>query len=225
MKTILERTASSLHLSGGEEDAARSALGPEHPLARAIARQRTVALQVVATLIAACFGVVGVLEGTSGARVVLGVAVAVGALLVLYAVSTRTTVRGRADELIAEGRDDDAVPVLADERRRLRSRDRRERLARSLERFLRDAEALLEIHPSFRLPRELRLLRFVAPEVRDVVTLLRSDSARVRGVAATATFVNGDSSPLFSGDVEKLRNELRRLHALLAPDERERVAA
>jgi hypothetical protein len=225
MKTILERTATSLHLSGDEENAVRSAYGPEHPFARAITRQRTVALQLVATLIAVGFGVAGVVEGTSDARIVLGVAGAVGVLLVLYAVSMRTSVRVRADELIAEGREDEAVQVLALERRRLASRALRERLARSLERCLLDAERLLEIHPSFRLPYELRYLRFVASDVREVAALLRSDSAQIRGVAATAAFVNGDSSPLFEGDVDRLRRELRRLRKLLAPDEPERVAA
>lgn len=186
MKTILERTATSLHLSGDEENAVRSAYGPEHPLARAITRQRTVALQLVATLIAVGFGVGGVVEGTRDSRAVLGIAGAVGILLVLYAVSMRTSVRVGADLLIAEGREDDAVAVLAHERRRLASRALRERLASSLEHFLLDAERLLEIHPSFRPPYELRYLRFVAADVREVATLLRSDSAQIRGVAATA---------------------------------------
>lgn len=225
MKTILERTATSLHLSGDEEQAVRSAYGAEHPLARAIARQRTVALQLVATLIAVGLGVGGVLQGAADARLVLGIAGAVGLLLVLYAVSMRTSVRVRADQLIAEGREDDGVPVLVQERRRLASPALRERLAGSLERGLRDAERLLEIHPSYRLPYELRYLRFVAPDVREVAALLRSDSAQIRGVAATAAFVNDDSSPLFAGDVEQLRRELRRLRDLLAPGEPGRLAA
>ncbi len=225
MKMILERAATSLHLSSGEEDAVRSAFGPEHPLARAITRQRTVALQLVATLIAVSLGVAGLLDGGAGARLVLGAAGVVGVLLVLFALSTRTLVRERADELIAEGRLDDDVAVLAREGRRLASAGRRESLARSLEGYLRDAEGWFEIHPSFRLPHELRSLRFVAPEVRDVVSRLRSDSAPIRGVAATAAFLNGDSSPLFAGDVEKLRRELDRLRDLLAPDEPERRAA
>jgi hypothetical protein len=226
MKTALRRAANALHLSATEENAVRSAFGPEHPLARAIVRQRTVALQLVATTIAVSLGVAGILQGAAGARLVLAAAGSVGLLLGLYARSTRTSVRERADAIIAEGRDADGVAVLALERRRLASRDQRERLARSLERLLRDAERWFEVHPSFRLPREIRLLQFVAPEVRDVVALLRTDAAPIQGVAATATFVHDQASPLFAGDVEALRSELGRLCRLLAPTEREqRLAA
>jgi len=220
--TILKRAAVALHLSAETEDAVRTAFGADHPFTRAVARQRTVSLQIVATAIVLGLGVAGVVDRAGGgALVVLVVAGLVAAALVLYSLSTRTVVRENADELIAEGRDSPGVKVLAQERRRLASRSERESLARSLERHLRHAERWVDIHPAYRLPHGLRCLRFLATEVGDVVALLRSDTAQVRGVAATARFVVGHASPLFEGDVELLRRELRRLHSLLSPEEPE----
>ncbi|HET7745337.1 MAG TPA: hypothetical protein VFK76_11420 [Gaiellaceae bacterium] len=222
MKRIIERATVALHLSAEREEEVRTAFGPEHPFTRAVARQRTVAFQIVATAIVVSLGVAGVVTRPGGdATMVLVVGSLVGAALVLYSLSARTVVRENADELIAEGRDGVSVEVLAHERRRLSSRALRESLARSLERHLRDAERWLEIVPHYRPPRGLRYLRFHAATVRDVARLLRSDSAQVRGVAATARFVHGHSSPLFDGDVEMLDRELQRLRSLLSPGEPE----
>jgi hypothetical protein len=61
--------------------------------------------------------------------------------------------------------------------------------------------------------------RFAAGEAREVVTLLREEAARVGGVALTAGFLmDGYRSPLYAGDVGRLREELNRIRYLLTPD-------
>jgi hypothetical protein len=94
----------------------------------------------------------------------------------------------------------------------------RKRLARSLERYLRDAETWDEILPPYRPPAGVRCLRFAGGEVDDVASRLRSDGARAEGAAAVDRFLtDGVSSPLFVGDVDVLRRELVRIAELLAP--------
>ena len=123
-------------------------------------------------------------------------------------------------ELIAAGFETRALPVLELERRRLGSRRERERLARSLEGYVRDAESWDDIWWSFRPVVEPRCLRVVASQARETAELLRSDRADVRGVAATARLlVDGTTSPLFLGDEELLRHELDRIRALLGADD------
>ena len=63
----------------------------------------------------------------------------------------------------------------------------------------------------------VRCLRFVAAEISEIVTILRSSSVHVAGVARTMRLLDGGAdSVLFSGDVERLRHELRGIRELLA---------
>jgi hypothetical protein len=133
----------------------------------------------------------------------------------------RSHTRDVTHELIASG-DGAALSVggVRDERRRLASRRERERFARSLERLLHDAERWHRILPAYRPPDGAQLLRHAASEARDVIALLRAEAAHVRGVALTARFLmDGSSSPLYAGDVGRLREELNRIRYLLTPDE------
>jgi hypothetical protein len=62
----------------------------------------------------------------------------------------------------------------------------------------------------------VRCIRFAAAEVHAVAAILRSSAPNVAGVARTMRFLHsGIDSPLFSGDVELLRHELKSIHWLL----------
>jgi hypothetical protein len=111
------------------------------------------------------------------------------------------------------------VESVRNERRRLASRRERERFARSLESLLHDAERWYRILPAYRPPDGAQMLRYAAAEAREVVALLRSDAAHVRGVALTARLLmDGYRSPLYAGNAGRLREELNRIRYLLTPD-------
>jgi hypothetical protein len=79
-----------------------------------------------------------------------------------------------------------------------------------------DAENWPRLASASPLP-ELRLLRLTAAEIREVAALLRSSTVNVAGVARAMRLLNaGADSLLFAGDVERLREELNRIRALLA---------
>ena len=220
-RSLPTRLARRLHLSSEGETTARSLLGPGHPLTRALTLQRTLAMQILVVIAVVVLGLVGVLSRGTGAVLVVIAASVVGVALVVSSLVARGLVRERVQELIAAGFETRALPVLELERRRLGSRRERERLARSLEGYVRDAESWDDIWWSFRPVVEPRCLRVVASQARETAELLRSDRADVRGVAATARLlVDGTTSPLFLGDEELLRHELDRIRALLGADDR-----
>jgi hypothetical protein len=214
------RFARRLRLSAETEEAAHALLGPRHPLTRAISLQRTLAIQLLVTVAVVALGLGGVLSRGTGALLVLGAATLVGLALLVSSLLARELVRDRTHELIAAGFDADGLDVLGRERRRLASPRERERLARLLERYVRDAETWDRMWPSFRPVADVRCLLLVAAEARETARILRSERVNVRGVAAVARFLmDGSQSALFKGDVELLRRELLRLCWLLSPGE------
>jgi hypothetical protein len=198
----------------GDERAAARALGADHPLARTLALRHSLVVQLLTTSVPVVFALVGLTLHVRRAPIVLGAAALVGLGLCAVLYFVRQSMRERARELIAAGAEMHEVPPVQHERRRLATRRSREQLARSLESYLRDAEKWDEILPPYRPPLEVRCLRFVADEVRAVASRLRAESAHVRGVAAVAGFLT-EGSPLFRGDVIRLRAELLRICDLL----------
>jgi hypothetical protein len=198
----------------GDERAAVRALGGDHPLARTLALRSNLVVQLLVTSIPVAFALAGLVLHDRRAPIVLGASALVGLALCAALGFVRQSTRERARELIASGADMRELPPVQDERRRLASRRSREQLARSLESYLRDAEKWEEILPPYRPPLEVRCLRFVADEVRAVASRLRAESPHVRGVAAVAGFLM-EGSPLFRGDVVRLRAELVRICDLL----------
>ena len=215
---ILERFVSVL--SRRDEDAAATALGHLHPLSRALALRRAHAHQLIVTSLAIALGIAGTLSHTHEAGVLVGVAVLVAFALALALGIARARIRELARELIANGGTDHAVPVVVDERRRLGSPKERERLARSLEGYVRDATRWTRIDPRMRPPIEIRCLLFASSEASDVARLVRSDAPSPRGVAALWRFLtDGRRSALFGGDIVRLRWELLRIATLLETDD------
>jgi hypothetical protein len=56
----------------------------------------------------------------------------------------------------------------------------------------------------------------VAPELRQIASLLRRDDPCVRGVAAVELLVTSPATPLYGREVEPLRQELGRARYLLS---------
>ena len=203
-----------------EEEVAAAAFGRSHPLVGALASRRARARQLAVTAAVLVFALVTMLGRHAGlGREVFGAATVVALPLAFGLWSARSRVREQARELIADGRSEPFVPVVADERRRLASRRLREHLARSLESYVRDATRWAWIDPRARPPVETRCIVFVSSEAHEVTRLVRSDAASPRGVAALWRFLtDGQRSSLFGGDIVKLRWGLLRIAALLEPD-------
>jgi len=206
-------------VSRDEERTAASMLGRDDLLVRLLARRRTRLEQLVVTLVPLAFGITGIVLHTDRAPLVVGAAALVALALAVSVGFSGLQIRDRAQEIIAGGYERLPIRAVLDERRRLLSHRQRERFARSLERLLKDAQNWNRILPSTRPPQGVRELRFAESEVHEVATLLRSDPVNVPGVARTARFLSdGAASPLFGGDDEALRNELRRIRDLLDRD-------
>ena len=60
------------------------------------------------------------------------------------------------------------------------------------------------------------VIRAVAPELRQVATLLHGEDVRVRGVAAVEWLLTSPATPLYGFRVEPLRQELGRARYLLS---------
>jgi len=219
MATMLRKLLSPF--SRHEEEVAAAAFGRGHPLVGALASRRARARQLVVTTAVVVFGLVTVREGHAGlGREVLGAAVVVALLLALGLWFARGRAREQARDLIADGRSEPFVRVVADERRRLASRRERERLARTLEGYIHDASRATRIDPRARPPLGVRCLLLASREALEVTRLVRSDASSPRGVAALWRFLtDGQRSSLFGCDSVKLRWELLRIAALLEPDD------
>ena len=224
--TLLSRLRAVV--SRDDERTAANVLGRDDTLVRLLVRRRARVDQLAVTLVPISLGIIGILRHSDNAPVVLGAAVLVALGLVFSVAFSAFEIRDRAQEVIAGGQERLPLRVVRDERLRLLSHRERERFARSLERLLKDAQNWNRILPATRPPDGVRELRFAEREVHEVAGLLRSDPVHVPGVARIARFLSdGGSSPLFGGDDEALRTELRRIRDLLdredhaaAPDER-----
>jgi hypothetical protein len=190
-------------------------LGADHPLTRVLDRISAVREQaiVVAVLIAA--SIVTLVAGVPAApALIAATAVVETALLGALAVLTSTR-RERVLELIIEGHGLLPLAPVAREVQRLADATHRKQLAHSLDQLRQEAE-----HPVFRPPsaRPLfnrRVLDSVAPALRTVSVLLRSEFVDVRGVALTERLLTAGGSPLYGRDVDRLRQELGRVQFLL----------
>jgi hypothetical protein len=216
MTNRLRQIARSLGLTTAERRDAESALGPAHRLTRALSHAHTLAVQSVTAVLAllACgFAFVAHLHEAS---LVLVAASVVALAFVVAWFAARRVARDRAQELIADGSDDVALSVVADERRRLSSRKQRERFARSLEELHRDAQRWYSTLPRFQPLHGVLQLRYVSGEVEALVAALRRERVRVQGLALVARFLSdGYASPLYANQLGPLREELNRIRFLL----------
>jgi hypothetical protein len=193
---------------------ASTLLGNDHPLTRAESLVRTLRAQLAVTVV---FGLLiaalSPLLGRPALNLALGAA-AVSGLLVAAVLIARSRVRGRAFELIAGGREELPLRVVASERSRLLDQRTRRRLARTLD--------VITVQPTSRewwspVYADHAAVRGAENELREIAALLRERRAiRARGVAlVTALICEGATSPLYRGPAPALREELGRIRHVL----------
>jgi hypothetical protein len=189
-------------------------LGPEHPLARADSRLRTLRAQLAVTVALGFVSLVASpLLGSNALHLALG-AGAVSTVLAGAMTMARASVRERALELIASGREELPLPAVESERDRLSDRRYRRRLARTLD--------VISAEPG---PREWwapiaanrEAVHAARAELSEIARLLRDlPNVHARGVAlATRLVRDGATSPLYQGPAPRLREELGRIRHVL----------
>jgi hypothetical protein len=189
-------------------------LGPEHPLARAESRLRTLRAQLAVTV---ALGVASLLAslvlGSYALHLALGSA-ALSAVLAGAALMARASLRERALELIANGREELPLPAVESERERLSDRRYRRRLARTLDAISADPGPREWWAP---ITANREAVHAARDELGEIARLLRElPIVRARGVAlATRLVRDGATSPLYQGPAPRLREELGRIRHVL----------
>jgi hypothetical protein len=189
-------------------------LGPEHPLARADSRLRTLRAQLAVTVILGlvCLAASRLL-GSPALHLALGAGVVSVGLLIAVLLA-RASVRERALELIASGREELPLPVVESERHRLSDRGYRRRLARTLDAIIADPDPRDWWSPVYA---DREAVHGAHAELREIARLLRElPNVRARGVALVTRLVrDGATSPLYQGPAPRLREELGRIRHVL----------
>lgn len=125
-------------------------------------------------------------------------------------------VRDRATELIAEGREALAIPVVRRQRQRLLTPKRRRTLARTLATMVRQATTPPKIRTTGTRPLfDPRVVASVAVDLRAVIARIQTEHAHARGVALTEQLILDGGSPLYGHNEKRLREELHRVRYLL----------
>jgi hypothetical protein len=197
-----------------ERSLAEMWLGAGHPLVQSLSRSETACQQLVTVTAAGAAGVVWFVGGWS-----FGLSLAIGAALAQAMFVCRIAVLrgGRRDlclELVVRG--GERLPLACVERVRRDLLDRRTlgRLASSIEELVRAAgqpgSRSQLIHPLA----DRRVIRAVAPDLREVASLLRGAPA-VQGVALVEWLLTSPATPLYGSEIEPLRAELRRARYLM----------
>jgi hypothetical protein len=192
------------------------ALPPEHPFARVLDLLRVWLRQSLATAVA-LIAVVG--SATLGAEwahqlLVPAFIVQVGTLVGVAVVTA--IARGRAEDLIAEGRGNLDLPILTRQRKRLLEHRRREALARAFEGAVRAAARGQKILRAYRPVFNLQLVREAEQDLFEIAALLRTDIRNPRGIVLAKRLLTDGSSPLYGTDRGDLRDSLGRIRSSLA---------
>jgi hypothetical protein len=200
---------------GSDRSVAEGLLGAGHPLAGALRRSKTGFEQLVWVTAVQAAGVV-FLFGNHG----FGLFLAIAGLVVQLALACRlAALRARRRELCLEliigGRQGLPLACLERESRRLLEPRTLERLARSVDEIATIAARPLPVHPANRPLFNVCVIRRVAPELRQIASLLRGAAPCARGVAAVEWLLTSSATPLYGPEVEPLRQELGRARYLL----------
>lgn len=190
-------------------------LGPDHPLARAESLLRLLRGQLAVTVLlgVACVPGSAVL-GSAALHLAIGAA-ALSLVLLGAVLLARASLRERALELIASGREELPLPAVESERDRLSDRGYRRRLASTLD--------VINAEPAPRdwwspIVADREAVHGARAELAEIARLLRElPNVRARGVALVTRLVrDGATSPLYQGPAPRLREELGRIrHALV----------
>jgi hypothetical protein len=200
---------------GGDRSVAEGLLGAGHPLVGALRGSETGFEQLVWVTAVQAAGVV-FLFGEHR----FGLFLVIAALVVQVALGCRlAALRARRRELCLElivgGRQGLPLACLERESRRLLERRTVERLATSVDEIVKIAARPLPLHPANRPLFDVCVIRRVAPELRQIRSLLRGAAPCARGVAAVEWLLTSSATPLYGPEVEPLRRELGRARCLL----------
>jgi hypothetical protein len=200
---------------GSDRSVAEGLLGAGHPLVSVLRRSETGFEQLVWGTAVQGAGVV-LLFGSQGLGLFLAIAaVVVQAVLACRLAALRAGRRELCLELIVGGRQGMPLTCLERELRRLLEPRTLERLATSVEEIVEIAARPLRLHPANRPLFYGCVIRRVAPELRQIASLLRGGAPCARGVAAVEWLLSSSASPLYGPEVEPLRQELGRARYLL----------
>ena len=195
---------------------AEALLGAGHPLVGLLRQSDTAFEQLVSVTVVQAAGVV-FLSG----NLRFGLALAIAGLVVQVGFGCRLAAiracrRELCLELIVGGRQGLPLSCMERERRRLLDPRTWEQLATSIDEMLEIAARPLALHPANRPIFYVRVVRRVAPELRQIGSLLRGDAPCVRGVAAVEWLLTSSATPLYGVQIEPLRQELGRARYLLS---------
>jgi hypothetical protein len=195
---------------------AGTVLGRSHPLTRGIDAVGCVSKQWLTCAALIAGAVIARIEGDAWA-----VAVAVSAGLVLLTLTVvvlalRRRVRDEAMRLIAEGHEALPIAVVQRQRERLLSPRTRDTLARTLEMMRRQALCPPRIMTRGARPLfSVLVIASVAPDLRALISVLRTENASAMGVSLLERLITHGDSPLYGRDAAVLREELRRVRSAL----------
>jgi hypothetical protein len=210
------RDTAAARRAGSDLAMAEASLGASHPLVGVLRHADTVFEQLVSVTAVQAAGLV-FLSG----NLRFGLWLAIAGVVVQVGLGCRLTAL-RADlrrlclELIVGGRQGLPLCCVDRERRRLLDPRTLEQLATSIDEMLETAARPLPLHPAARPIFYVRVVRRVAPELREIASLLRGDAPCVRGVAAVEWLLTSSATPLYGVQVDPLRQELGRARYLLA---------
>lgn len=194
---------------------AQALLGADHPLTRALERQR-LALEhavVVGALLTA--SAIALLAGVADAVSLVLAATMVEVALVSRAALLATTRRFEVLDLISEGRGALPIPAVLQTRARLLDQNHRRRLAASLRALGTASQEPIQTHPPTRVLLNARVVAAVASELDAIAELVQTDHPSLRGIALMERLLTDATSPLFEKDIELVRQQLRRVRFLL----------
>jgi hypothetical protein len=190
-------------------------LGVGHPLVDALWASRTALGQVLAVVAVQMVAAASALDGDARGVSIFVAASMVAAWLGVRLLVLAETRRAACLDLIVEGCSPSTIPAVECQWRRLADPRRRAVLARSIEGLLetagRPSGSLAGTRPCF----SVRVIRTVAPELRELTSLVRADDAAVRGVGLLERLMTCGTSPVYGHEVAPLRAELARARYLL----------
>jgi hypothetical protein len=201
------------------ERTARSAgivLGRSHPLTRGIDAVGCVSKQWLTCAALMAGALIARIEGDAWADAVAVSAGLVLLTLTVVVLALRQRVRDEAIHLIAEGHEALPIAVVQRQRQRLLSPRTRDTLARTLEMMLRQA-----VRPPRIMTRGARplfsvvVIASVAPDLRGLISVLRTKNASAKGVGLLKRLITHGDSPLYGREAAVLREELRRVRSAL----------
>lgn len=206
----------ALGQAGSDRLTAERQLGASHPLVNLLRRSGTLLEQMMWVIAVQAVGL-GLFAG--GLR--SGLWLAPAGAVVQVALGVRIAVLNASKRelclaLIVEGRPGLAVSCVDRERRRLLDPLTLEQLARSVDDIVAIAARPLARVPASRPLFDVRVIRRVAPELRETASLLRGGDPSVRGVAAVVLLLTSSATPLYGRAVVPLRQELWRARYLLS---------